>query len=166
MIVRVSFLFDTHKDHLVPDLFIWMVGVWDGDCWDPSQRIWGLEWSSQQNPNQWNVGRCSKKLPGKLPRRKWSCLPASQLHCPHCTPQIGKTIVKDKTLLWRCPLYLYHHYILLVELASWPPEETLDKTVGAWLWVWQPGSALCKSRKNYKTYFQFWSEVDRGSQTN
>ena len=24
----------------------WMVGVWD-----PSQRFWGLEWSSQQNPN-------------------------------------------------------------------------------------------------------------------
>ena len=40
-----------------------MVGVWDGDCWDPSQRFWGLEWSSQQNPNKWNVGRCSKKLP-------------------------------------------------------------------------------------------------------
>ena len=41
----------------------WMVGVWDGDCWDPSQRFWGLEWSSQQNPNKWNVGRCSIKLP-------------------------------------------------------------------------------------------------------
>ena len=38
---------------------------------------------------------------GKLPRRKWSCLPESQLHCPHCTPQVGKTIVKNKTLLFR-----------------------------------------------------------------
>ena len=41
----------------------WMVGVWDGDGWDPSQRFWGLEWSSQQNPNKWDVGRCSIKLP-------------------------------------------------------------------------------------------------------
>ena len=44
----------------------WLVGVWDGDSWDPSQRFRGLEWSSQQNPNKWNVGRCSIKLPRRL----------------------------------------------------------------------------------------------------
>ena len=30
----------------------WMVGVWDGDSWDPSQQFWGPEWPSQQNPNK------------------------------------------------------------------------------------------------------------------
>ena len=31
--------------------------------WDSSQRFRGLEWSSQQNPNKLNVGKCSIKLP-------------------------------------------------------------------------------------------------------
>ena len=34
----------------------WLVGVWDGNSWDPSQRF--RSWS-QQNPNR----RCSTKLP-------------------------------------------------------------------------------------------------------
>ena len=34
----------------------WLVGVWDGDCWDLSQQC---QTSSQHNPNR----RCSIKLP-------------------------------------------------------------------------------------------------------
>ena len=46
----------------------WLVGVWDGNSWDPSQLFWDLEWSSHQNPNKWNVERCSIKLPNEMPQ--------------------------------------------------------------------------------------------------
>ena len=48
----------------------WMVRVWDGDCWDPSQRFWDLEWSSQQNPTRWNIRRSRTKLPPHPPSKQ------------------------------------------------------------------------------------------------
>ena len=60
----VGFCWDEFLNGCSPDLLFgtenelsqknhegWLVGVWDGDSWDPSQQFWDLEWSSQQNPN-------------------------------------------------------------------------------------------------------------------
>ena len=60
---EATFVFGTENEIGPKNCEGWMVGVWDGNCWDRSQHIWGLEWSSQQNPNRSNIGRCSTKLP-------------------------------------------------------------------------------------------------------
>ena len=60
---EATFVFGTENKWSQKNCEGWLAGVWDGNSWDGSQHIWGLEWSSQQNPNWLNIGRCSTKLP-------------------------------------------------------------------------------------------------------
>ena len=105
----------------------WLVGVWDGDCWDLSQQF---QTSSQHNPNR----RCSIKLPVA----QYS---SPYFHCPSCN-----SLNYDHTKLYYCAISIQRNVIIIediVLLAIGESVEILHKsnifssgTTNSPNWVW------------------------------